>query len=281
MATKYRKFYIQFHTTAGRHMALLFEIIETLITLSPPFTNTMCLYTFTTHRKFSQSYSFPIFICFMALLSAFWWSGFPYDNICRNDNVTVGSEYAGTWTITPETGGSTVNVTISSNEVTYRFCNQNFLGQESSGFPFLPQHQPPGDEWMSPAQETITSVYGWSSVGVLVAVVAILISRIVNYWRGFFYGTYTPHGDDQKIPYSEVPSISAYIPQVNSSLFPYPLVACKTEDFDERLFDWTDHDRPYSFYDLTKDAKVLLRGTDISSNCTFSRVAHWLPEDTQ
>jgi hypothetical protein len=36
-------------------------------------------------------------------------------------------------------------------------------------------------------------------------------------------------------------------------------------------------DRPYSFYDLTKDAEVLTRGMDISDKIVFSQIAHWVP----
>ena len=45
-------------------------------------------------------------------------------------------------------------------------------------------------------------------------------------------------GDDQGIPFSEVASRSAYIPQVRSPLFSYPLIACNSELIDEELFDW-------------------------------------------
>ena len=38
-----------------------------------------------------------------------------------------------------------------------------------------------------------------------------------------------------------------------------------------------DPDRPYSFYDLSKDAEKLLQGTDIKGNVGFSIVKHWPP----
>ena len=51
-----------------------------------------------------------------------------------------------------------------------------------------------------------------------------------------------------------------------------------TSGIDPDLLDWTDPDHPFSFYDLTKDAAVLLRGMDVSENVTFSQIRHWPPE---
>jgi hypothetical protein len=54
-----------------------------------------------------------------------------------------------------------------------------------------------------------------------------------------YRSNYSAVGDDQGINYSEVLSRSAYIPQVVSGLFAYPLVACSTDKIDEELYDWT------------------------------------------
>lgn len=45
-------------------------------------------------------------------------------------------------------------------------------------------------------------------------------------------------GDDQDIPFSTVASRNAYIPEVISPMFPYPLIACKTDDIDPELYEW-------------------------------------------
>jgi hypothetical protein len=58
-------------------------------------------------------------------------------------------------------------------------------------------------------------------------------------------------------------------------------LACNVDDIDEELFDWTDPDRPYEFYDLTKDADELLAGLDIGNKHVFSVVSHWPPEKKQ
>jgi hypothetical protein len=55
-------------------------------------------------------------------------------------------------------------------------------------------------------------------------------------------------------------------------------LACHIDRIDTELLEWTDPDRPHTFYDLTKDADVLLRGTDVSSKVVFSQIAHWPPQ---
>jgi hypothetical protein len=40
----------------------------------------------------------------------------------------------------------------------------------------------------------------------------------------------------------------------------------------------SDPDRPYSYYDLTKDAEKLLRGMPLQAENGFSKVKHWPPK---
>lgn len=63
-----------------------------------------------------------------------------------------------------------------------------------------------------------------------------------------------------------------------SSLFSYPLIACDSDRIDEELYDWKDSDRPFAWYDLTKDAKKLLKGMEVAENVGFTRVQHWAPK---
>jgi hypothetical protein len=76
--------------------------------------------------------------------------------------------------------------------------------------------------------------------------------------------------------------MNTYIPQVRSPVFSYPLLATNITGLDTGLLEWTDPDREFEFYDLTKDAERLLRGsTDISSKVVFSQVKHWPPLSKQ
>jgi hypothetical protein len=75
--------------------------------------------------------------------------------------------------------------------------------------------------------------------------------------------------------------MNLYIPQVESPVFSYPLLACCVENIDEDMLDWTDPEHPHAFYDLTKDAQSLIRGSDISHKVVFSQVAHWPPNPNE
>ena len=69
----------------------------------------------------------------------------------------------------------------------------------------------------------------------------VLLKFVYGWWVMFldrYRSTYKEVGDDQGIHYSDVTSRSAYIPQVYSPLFAYPLVACNTDLIDEELYDW-------------------------------------------
>ena len=87
--------------------------------------------------------------------------------------------------------------------------------------------------------------------------------------------SYEACGDDQGIPFSEVAAISSYIPEVKSNLFSYPLLAVDTEGVDEELYEWKDAEKPYSYYDLTRDARKMLQNRDVKH--LFSTVSHWQP----
>jgi hypothetical protein len=53
-----------------------------------------------------------------------------------------------------------------------------------------------------------------------------------------FDALYQAVGSDQNIPFSEVDSRNGYIPQVESPLFSYPLIACDSAKIDPELYDW-------------------------------------------
>lgn len=79
---------------------------------------------------------------------------------------------------------------------------------------------------------------------------------------------------------SEVKTIIAYIPQVVSSVIPYPLIACNVAKIKESsLFEWEDPSRGYEYYDLTRDAKRILladwEGDESKVDALFSRMDHW------
>ena len=79
--------------------------------------------------------------------------------------------------------------------------------------------------------------------------------------------------------FSDLDVVNLYIPQVESPVFSYPLLACSIDNIDVEMLDWTDPEHPHVFYDLTLDANALIRGIDISEKVVFSQVKHWPPND--
>lgn len=52
-----------------------------------------------------------------------------------------------------------------------------------------------------------------------------------------------PDGNVQGESFSQVETISSYIPQVNSNFFTHPLLAVNIDYVEESIFDWNDPER--------------------------------------
>ena len=228
--------------------------------------------------KFSRLYFFSIAVVAMVLLSSYYWSAFPFDNLCENDGDT---SFSGNWTL-KNADGDAFPLYLKDEDPSFRRCLQDYFRYKDQSFPFISKWQVEGDEWMSSDQETISDVFGWTSVAVAGIVLLSFLWKAFHMFQGFFKGTYDAVGDDQGIHFSDVPSISTYVPQVESKVFSYPLLACSIDGIDTDLMDWQDPDRPdFKFYELTRDADVLLRGMDVSTKVVFSQIAHFPPNDKE
>ena len=160
--------------------------------------------------QFSRKYFFSVSNIVMAVFTAFYFSAFPYDNLC-DTGETVGiydPSYAGNFTLSPQTKipwvtkalgnedlfkeNLKVNVTIDTNFPVYSYCKQDFLSPDFFfTFPFLPQHQEKGGgEWMTPTQEQIATVLGWTSLAVVLAVILRIGYNAVQEYLETNYGTY-------------------------------------------------------------------------------------------
>eukprot|EP00804_Cyclotella_cryptica_P030223 CCRYP_017102-RC/>CCRYP_017102-RC protein AED:0.04 eAED:0.04 QI:2568/1/1/1/0.5/0.4/5/945/205 len=198
----------------------------------------------------------------MAVACSYSWAGFPYDNLCiNNDDEGINYElgyYIGNWSVVSVDGSLRSDVSVSAGDVSYRFCQQSLYWYgKGFNFPAIPSWQKEGEEWMSNEQKLLTSLYGWSSF-VLVLCTLLWITSISV--RTFIYrANYEACGKDQGIPFSDVAAISSYIPEVRSGIFSYPLLAVDTDHVDEELYEWKDPDKPHSYYDLTRDARQILK----------------------
>lgn len=223
--------------------------------------------------RFSRRYFFSTAIVAMAVVSGYYWSGFPFDNLCKNDDA-ISKEYLGNHTI-KTSDGTMIQQNIDSDTESFRYCHQDLLRYTTLSFPALSRWQ--SEDWMSDDQETVVNIYGWTSLVVLVIVLGFFIILIVKNCQERFSIGHEPCGKDMNIPFSQVRSISAFVPQVDSTVYSYPLLACDVQGIDPDLFDWTDPDRPHSYYDLTQDACELIGEESVSDKKVFSILSHMPP----
>lgn len=108
----------------------------------------------------SRNWFIPFVLIAHVSMSAYWWSGFPYDDVCKDE----------------ENGG-------------YKYCNQNLYGQRL--FPPLPRFQPSGLRWMTDSQEILTSLYSWTAVVVIAfASFEVLRNVVIPRCEGLIRSTY-------------------------------------------------------------------------------------------
>ena len=160
-------------------------------------------------------------LMFLVVMSAYSYSGFPYDDLCVTDK------------------------SISL----YRFCDQDMLS--SFQFPPWPSYQPDGLEWMTYNQAKLVKFYS------VIAVVVLIVGFVASFGRsifefivGLFEGSYEEVGDDQDTLFSEVPTIFAYVPQFDVKGFMFPLIACDTSNVNTDNIYWRNPDRSHQYYSI-------------------------------
>ncbi|CAB9508020.1 protease [Seminavis robusta] len=202
--------------------------------------------------RLNRNYVLPVVLTFHVTMSAYWWSGYPYDDVCQED------------------GGG------------YTYCNQNFY---SAGiFPPLPRFQPNGMKWMSESQETITALYGWTSVVVLlIGVVFFARHTIIPAIRSIYESTYEPDGMDQGIDFSSVKDreeLHGYIPQVRVPGFVFPLLACDITSVHDDLIGWKDPKNGFVPHNLVQDVERITNHSKLP-HPVFSVVRQWGPNTAE
>jgi hypothetical protein len=185
---------------------------------------------------FSRRYFFSLAIVAMALMASFYWTAFPFDNLCV-DEAAASGQFTGVWS-TPDVNATR---TVSADDLVFRYCLQDYFRypKQDKVFPFVSKGQIKGDEWMTDDQESISDIFGWTTVGVFGIVLMSFAWGWFGAIRDLFRGTYDPTGKDQGVHFSDVPSICAYIPEVGSPVFSYPLLACNIDHIDKELLAWT------------------------------------------
>ena len=139
--------------------------------------------------KLSRKYFFSFAVVAYAIISAYAFAGFPYDNLCLPDDETTGADR--TYTVS--------NATFTTIDVTdpryFVFCEQRWSSFTGLPFPPTSASQPANISWMSDSQETMTTLYGWTAVAFLVGFVVLVVwSGMTSYWRSWFGGENSHNG---------------------------------------------------------------------------------------
>eukprot|EP00934_Nitzschia_sp_Nitz4_P009324 Nitzschia sp. Nitz4//scaffold13_size275219//14448//17225//NITZ4_000836-RA/size275219-processed-gene-0.67-mRNA-1//1//CDS//3329535900//9314//frame0 len=197
--------------------------------------------------RLSRNYFFSASLFVHVVMSAYFWSGYPYDQVCEDNGA-------------------------------YEFCDQDLF--RSNIFPPLPRNQPGEHSWMTPSQEILTALYGYTSlVMVGIMTVVVLYNLLLPEVLAIFKSVYEPDGEDQNIPFSSVKhrqEVHGYIPQVRDPGFPHPLIACDLNGIDGDLVGWKDNSNGFEVHNLVNDARQVLGGQALPPHC-FSVVKQWSP----
>lgn len=235
---------------------------------------------------FARNYFTPTALALMAVLSAYAWSGFPYDNLCEYDAELEQSAFNITWSLRER--GTRANlfgvdlfqapdvqewVVVPEDTKIYKYCHQDFRGYiDTRSFPPLPRFQM--KDWMTADQEDLLNVYSWVAVGIVAGVILSFVIRNVRSLMKVRKGGYSSRGDEMETHFSEIKAVDSYLPFYGQSMG-YPLLLFDVSGIDPHLFSWTDPDRAHAHYDVTKDVPMVMAANEIRATHLFAQVKHW------
>jgi len=243
-----------------------------------------------TIASISRKYFLAMAVGIMAIVCSYYWTGFPFDNLCIDEETPV--DFTGEFEMTPYKSSTidfstdVTSATVSEGDFNYKICSQDFTGHlPRVAFPFVPSRarwipdlEP--SEYMTETQLISTTYFGWSAFAMMLVVFGKYAYLWYNQYKATYSGVYVPAGEVQGKPFSNEDSRSGYIPQVYSKAFAFPLIACQIDDIDEELFDFNDPSRSYLYYDLTNDAEKLVSvdQKNMLDDRTFTIVKSWPAE---
>ena len=122
-------------------------------------------------------------------MSYFYWAALPFHNLCpiNPEDFPEYLFYLGPHRINATTfceeevleTGLETEQTVITNSTFYKYCAQDWiLGSGGVKFPFVyREDQQFGGEWMAPDQQRLTTLYGWSTVGIILLVLGEFLLR--------------------------------------------------------------------------------------------------------
>jgi len=179
--------------------------------------------------SFSRSYFYPTALLGFGMASSYIYAQFPF-----------------TWLCNPQGGQENIEVNNTIYEKMV-FCEQgdwSVSGGGFLGFPAVPSVLE-RDEWTTKEQETLSIVYGWSTVLLLITMLSIMFGRsILSAIQVYFKVNYKPEGKDAQIDFQNVSNIHAYIPQIFWGGLQYPVLACDVNQVNKDWIGWIDPTDP-------------------------------------
>lgn len=206
--------------------------------------------------KFSIYFLWATLLAY-SFMSAYLYSGFPFDNACLTDEEVPDDYFGKTFKapIRNEYTARTFNVT--SDDKVYEYCNQDLVHVTSKVY-----------NWMSVSQEHYFVIYGTTFSIVLFLVVASIAIRLKHRFES--EKIFTPDGEASDETFSSVHEIYGYVPQLNLEEFLYPILLCDVSNIDKSLIDWTgDYDAFNVIFDVPEEYR----------KSSFSAIEHWRYED--
>ena len=137
--------------------------------------------------QLSRKVFFPMTVMCLAVMSEFFFSAYPCDNLCDSHTVvdaTTATAYPGSHDLTL-LDKTTTSVTVAAGDKIYRFCDQDFLERLPVLLNLLFEEH---GEWMTEAQESMSWMFGLFA-GVMVGLLVFVNFREeVNNARTEVYG---------------------------------------------------------------------------------------------
>ena len=164
---------------------------------------------------------------------------------------------------------------VNENSTMYTYCNQNLPHRRI--FPFLSSAQE--ENWMTEQQKLIVSAHRWVGLAITIVIVFMYLKNFMNFIWEFYRGKESKSRQKRlSASWSQIQG-GCYIPQIKSCAISYPLFACSIDSIiDKGEIQWNSPYHPHKYYDLTDDAKQILKEAGVEgtlSKSAFSQVTIW------
>jgi hypothetical protein len=135
---------------------------------------------------YSRHFFFSSACIFLAGMSSFYWSAFPFDNLCVAGtlNTSLTGNYTASVSNRFNTDSKEIYVELVDSSSEFKFCEQDYiLGSMGTTYPFFPH------EWTTGEQRWIAYLFAWTSVGVMYLIGAKFLLSFLSWIRDYFAGS--------------------------------------------------------------------------------------------